>query len=928
MPTFVTLGTDATLAANGALTISANAVALTTDTTGNYVASITSGNGISGSSASEGGTPTIAIDLLDSDDGTGLTSSNSGLEFAGTGNNELTLLQGCANNDVLAYNTTTEEWSCASVSGVGGVTGTGTNGYATYWTGTSSIAAEAQLNVSRGGTGVNGSSAGNGTLLIGNGSGYTLATLTDGTGITITEGSGTITIASTLGTSVDLTSEVTGVLPLANGGTNKNLTASNGAIVYSDADSFELSSVGTSGQALISGGAGAPTWFAPTAGSVLFAGTSGVLAQDNANFFWDDTNNRLGIGDATPDGVIDFDLSSTSTTAATAYGGYFTINDTGVVTTGSDTNYGQYIDVTRFGATGGTITTYGTYVNAAGTNAGSGTGITYGGLYNVFGGDTIKGVTANVGNNGGSPSSEISAFYASLGFDSNVTTAYGLNISSFGGDGTVTTGYGVYVADIAGTTDYAFYQAGSNDDNYFAGRLGIGDTTPAAPLTVGSGDAFQVNSSGAIAAATGIVSSGAITFSGLSAGGVVQAASGTGALSVGTIGASAITADSLDFTEFQDTLDLDAALTLNQSTNTWTQNYTGTTGTGLTYNANSLTTGSAFILNVENAPGLSESASALIYNLTFDPSDPDFTGYTGVEFNLTNNDTQNTGFGGATLLKLTNQETNLVAPGGMSVDALLHLDNADTTTLGTTLVDSAIKITNSGGAGFIDYLTTDSISIDATGAISGATGIVSSGTITFSGLSTGVVYNTSGTLASEAQLNVSRGGTGVNGSSAGNGTLLIGNGSGYTLATLTQGSGITITNGSGTITIASTLGTSVDLTSEVTGVLPVANGGTGTSTAFTTGSIVFAGASGVYTQDNANFFWNDSTNRLGIGTATPGSQVDIYGTSNALRLSYDGSNYGTLSAASNGNIAINSFQRDRVTGSGGLGRQRRRLHRL
>ncbi|OHB13696.1 MAG: hypothetical protein A3G05_02080 [Candidatus Zambryskibacteria bacterium RIFCSPLOWO2_12_FULL_45_14] len=37
-----------------------------------------------------------------------------------------------------------------------------------------------------------------------------------------------------------------------------------------------------------------------TEGSVLFAGASGVLAQDNANFFWDDTNNRLGIGSTTP----------------------------------------------------------------------------------------------------------------------------------------------------------------------------------------------------------------------------------------------------------------------------------------------------------------------------------------------------------------------------------------------------------------------------------------------------------------------------------------------------------------------------------------------------------------------------------------------------------------------------------------------------
>lgn len=33
-----------------------------------------------------------------------------------------------------------------------------------------------------------------------------------------------------------------------------------------------------------------------TSGSVFFAGTSGVVSQDNANLFWDDTNNRLGIG--------------------------------------------------------------------------------------------------------------------------------------------------------------------------------------------------------------------------------------------------------------------------------------------------------------------------------------------------------------------------------------------------------------------------------------------------------------------------------------------------------------------------------------------------------------------------------------------------------------------------------------------------------
>jgi hypothetical protein len=37
-----------------------------------------------------------------------------------------------------------------------------------------------------------------------------------------------------------------------------------------------------------------------TTGSVLFVGAAGAVSQDNANFFWDDTNNRLGIGTNAP----------------------------------------------------------------------------------------------------------------------------------------------------------------------------------------------------------------------------------------------------------------------------------------------------------------------------------------------------------------------------------------------------------------------------------------------------------------------------------------------------------------------------------------------------------------------------------------------------------------------------------------------------
>ena len=59
--------------------------------------------------------------------------------------------------------------------------------------------------------------------------------------------------------------------------------------------------------------------------------------------------------------------------------------------------------------------------------------------------------------------------------------------------------------------------------------------------------------------------------------------------------------------------------------------------------------------------------------------------------------------------------------------------------------------------------------------------------------------------------------------------------------------------------------------------LPVSSGGTGTNTAFTAGSVVFAGASGVYTQDNANLFWDNTNDRLGIGTATPAAKLDVIG---------------------------------------------------
>lgn len=67
-------------------------------------------------------------------------------------------------------------------------------------------------------------------------------------------------------------------------------------------------------QTLISGVSIGDTITSGTAGSALFLGTSNVLQQDNANYFWDDTNNYLGLGLATPA----FRLNVQGTTLATA----------------------------------------------------------------------------------------------------------------------------------------------------------------------------------------------------------------------------------------------------------------------------------------------------------------------------------------------------------------------------------------------------------------------------------------------------------------------------------------------------------------------------------------------------------------------------------------------------------------------------------
>lgn len=86
-----------------------------------------------------------------------------------------------------------------------------------------------------------------------------------------------------------------GTTPIS-GGADTQVLFNDGGFVGSDGNLTYDSATST----LTIGSPGVLTLGAMTAGSVLFAGTGGVVSQDNARFFWDDTNTRLGILTASP----------------------------------------------------------------------------------------------------------------------------------------------------------------------------------------------------------------------------------------------------------------------------------------------------------------------------------------------------------------------------------------------------------------------------------------------------------------------------------------------------------------------------------------------------------------------------------------------------------------------------------------------------
>ena len=198
--------------------------------------------------------------------------------------------------------------------------------------------------------------------------------------------------------------------------------------------------------------------------------------------------------------------------------------------------------------------------------------------------------------------------------------------------------------------------------------------------------------------------------------------------------------------------------------------------------------------------------------------------------------------------------------------------------LGTMSVQNSNNVSISGGsiAGITDLAVADG----GTGASTltgyvkgnGTAALTASNTIpntditglgTISTQNSNSVSITGGSITGITDLAVADGGTGVSTTPA-NGQLLIGNGTNYTVANLTAGTGVTITNSAGGISIATTgAQTAQVLTAEVTNA---------ESTTITKGQVVYAfGATGNRMSVKLAYNTSDATSAKTLGIVSDAS---------------------------------------------------------
>ena len=277
-----------------------------------------------------------------------------------------------------------------------------------------------------------------------------------------------------------------------------NAGAITGATGVVSSGTIQFSALTANGALYTSGGNGTLTTTAPTSGALGYWSRSGTtLSQATVNDVLSVSGNTGDIltlaSSATGSANKALNVSQTGATSGTDYAGYF--SNTGTATTnvglyatatGATNNYAGIFEAGNVGigtTTPGsqlTIETAGAADNVVNVNTTSGSSTSQVRMSLTRAGDTGSGLARGM----------VFFAYATSGNSGNSGWAdYEARPLSF------------FTGTVAGS---ATQRATILND----GKFGIGDATPASLLTVGNGDLFQVSSAGAIAAATGITSSG------------------------------------------------------------------------------------------------------------------------------------------------------------------------------------------------------------------------------------------------------------------------------------------------------------------------------------------------------------------------------------------------------------------------------------
>lgn len=334
-----TTSPSATLTVSGGLTQSSGAVSIT----GNATSSITTSSGaltLTAAAASTWSTSAgnLAVDSaaalnLGATNATGIGIGRSGITTTITGG--LTQLTGAVSITGNAASTITTSASTMAIDATTALnlgTSTATSINVGNGTITTKVTGTLQLGTASSATGhlalAHASSANLTTIQAGNATAavtYTLPTADGSSGQALTtNGSGTLSWSTVAGSGITSLNGLTATSQsFATGTSGSDFNISSATSTHT----FNIPDAGSSARGLVTTGtqtfAGAktfsstPTFSTMTTGSVLFAGTSGVLSQDNSNLFWDNSNKELGVGTNSPNSRIHVNIAAGVASPAT-----------------------------------------------------------------------------------------------------------------------------------------------------------------------------------------------------------------------------------------------------------------------------------------------------------------------------------------------------------------------------------------------------------------------------------------------------------------------------------------------------------------------------------------------------------------------------------------------------------------------------------